>query len=233
MILQIADWTGHYENSRSREIENCTFVCVPNKQHGTGFTLIMAQPDGAMIYGIWHCILGSCSRQHSPRNGWITADGTQSGTPLDADDLAAKFHRPVKEVVRAIEFLTSKKVGWLLKHEIANGELMPEPPKLEPVKEPDKRFAKPTVEQVSGHFVSLGMAPGIANSEADRFCNYYESNGWRVGKNPMRSWPSAVANWKKNCDDRQGNGEYGKNKSPARKLTSEEEDDQALIDAQR
>ena len=30
---------------------------------------------------------------------------------------------------------------------------------------------------------------------ADRFVNYYESNGWKVGKNPMKSWAHALGNW--------------------------------------
>lgn len=30
---------------------------------------------------------------------------------------------------------------------------------------------------------------------ADRFVNYYESNGWKVGKNPMKSWQHALGNW--------------------------------------
>ena len=37
---------------------------------------------------------------------------------------------------------------------------------------------------------------GLPTEEANRFINYYESNGWRVGKNPMRSWPHALNNWK-------------------------------------
>ena len=27
------------------------------------------------------------------------------------------------------------------------------------------------------------------------FFHFYESNGWRVGKNPMKSWKSAATNW--------------------------------------
>jgi len=57
-------------------------------------------------------------------------------------------------------------------------------------------FVKPTLEEVK-----LGCAKaGLPDSEGEHFWHYYESNGWRVGKNPMRSWPSALANWKKNFD---------------------------------
>ena len=29
------------------------------------------------------------------------------------------------------------------------------------------------------------------------FLNYYESNGWKVGKNPMKDWKAAVRTWEK------------------------------------
>ena len=152
MIYQVTDWNQHYENSRSREIENCAFVCVPTKQHGTGFSLIMAQPDGAAIYGFWVCILGSCMRQKTPRHGWLTSDGMPTGDPLEAEDLAAKFHRPVKEAVRALEVLTRKKIGWILKHELKDGQLIPE--QKEPAQTPD---LEPMTAQVD-EFVSTWNA---------------------------------------------------------------------------
>ena len=30
------------------------------------------------------------------------------------------------------------------------------------------------------------------------FHSYYESNGWRVGRNPMRDWKAAVRSWESN-----------------------------------
>ena len=32
-----------------------------------------------------------------------------------------------------------------------------------------------------------------AKVQAERFFDYYDSNGWRVGKNPMKNWKSAAA----------------------------------------
>lgn len=34
-----------------------------------------------------------------------------------------------------------------------------------------------------------------ASIQAERFFSYYDSNGWKVGKNPMKNWKSAVAGW--------------------------------------
>ena len=111
-VFQVKDWDTHFENNRSRTREKCSFVCVPNKQHGMGFSRIMAEPDGAMIYGIWHLILGACSQQ-TKRDGWLTSDGHQTGTAWTPEDLALKFRRPEIEVVMALEVLCSEKVGWM------------------------------------------------------------------------------------------------------------------------
>lgn len=58
---------------------------------------------------------------------------------------------------------------------------------------------------------ALWKERGYELSEAERFYNYYTSNGWRVGKNPMKNWAAAAANWMKNAKElghganRQGN----------------------------
>lgn len=113
---QIKDWDSHFENDRSRQRSNCSFVCVPNKQHGMGFCRIMAEPDGAAIYGIWHCIVGACSQQRR-RNGWLTCDGDKAGSAWGVSDLALKFRRPEKEVERALQVLCCERVGWITAHD--------------------------------------------------------------------------------------------------------------------
>lgn len=50
-------------------------------------------------------------------------------------------------------------------------------------------------------------------TEAKAFFNYYESNGWMVGKNKMKNWEAAVRNWMNNnskFDQNQKPNTYGK-----------------------
>ena len=61
-----------------------------------------------------------------------------------------------------------------------------------------KKWNRPSLEEVKLQCAKVGL-PAI---EAEAFWNYYESNGWKVGKNPMKSWPSALANWSKNWRER-------------------------------
>jgi hypothetical protein len=110
---RIPNWDDDFENNKSRPRENCRYVLLPNKQDGMGLTRILALKDGAAIYGIWCLIVGMVSRQRTPRAGWLTETGHPSGTPLAPDDLALRWRRPVAEVRRALEILSSNQVGWL------------------------------------------------------------------------------------------------------------------------
>ena len=54
------------------------------------------------------------------------------------------------------------------------------------------RFAKPTVEDIKTYCQE--RKNGI---NAEKFYDYYESNGWKVGKNPMKNWKAAVRTWER------------------------------------
>ena len=54
--------------------------------------------------------------------------------------------------------------------------------------------SKCTFEQVY-EYMSLRIGTNQAKIEAEKFVNYYTSNGWKVGKNPMKSWGAAANNW--------------------------------------
>lgn len=64
-----------------------------------------------------------------------------------------------------------------------------------------KRFVKPTVDEVK-EYMDLKSIPNSL-SESQNFFNFYESKGWKVGKNPMKSWKSAIdGTWAKGIRDR-------------------------------
>lgn len=60
------------------------------------------------------------------------------------------------------------------------------------------RFKKPEIGEMKLHAEKIGLP----ETEVDACWNYYESNGWKVGRNPMRSWQSAMVNWRKNWEER-------------------------------
>ena len=59
-----------------------------------------------------------------------------------------------------------------------------------------QRMARPTIEELTAEFRQLGIVD--AGELAEKFTNYYESNGWKVGRNPMKSWKHTAKNWARN-----------------------------------
>lgn len=70
-----------------------------------------------------------------------------------------------------------------------------------PPKAPQNRFVKPTQAEVA-EFVTALRGPPI---DATEFWLHYESNGWKVGQNPMKCWQSAVRQWSARQSKSQGN----------------------------
>lgn len=74
------------------------------------------------------------------------------------------------------------------------------PPSLERT-----RFSPPTAEEMVEYledlFLEAKWQPRFISNPpetAEEIHDYYTSNGWRVGRNPMKDWRSACRNWLKN-----------------------------------
>jgi DNA-binding PadR family transcriptional regulator len=57
-------------------------------------------------------------------------------------------------------------------------------------KEKRERFSAPSVQEIKDYTRETGKP-----DYSEQFWNYYESNGWLVGKNKMKSWKAAYAGW--------------------------------------
>ena len=54
-------------------------------------------------------------------------------------------------------------------------------------------FIKPSIEEIKTYMIEIGMT-----DVSEKWFDYYESNGWLVGKNKMKNWKAAVRTWKNN-----------------------------------
>ena len=82
------------------------------------------------------------------------------------------------------------------KAEPATTEEKSETKKPEPEKPKRKNFVKPTVEEIAAFCKEKKI-----NINVKKFFLHYESNGWHVGKTPMKSWKAAVQKWAENNYD--------------------------------
>lgn len=77
-------------------------------------------------------------------------------------------------------------------------------------KKESKRFVKPTIEEIRAYIFEKGYT-----FDAEAFFAFYESNGWKVGRNPMKNWKMACTTWAKN---RNNNNSYGRAKTNTEKF---------------
>lgn len=66
--------------------------------------------------------------------------------------------------------------------------------KLSPTSPKSKttKFVKPPIEEITAYCHERNN-----NVDANKFYDYYESNGWHVGKNPMKDWKAAIRTWER------------------------------------
>lgn len=61
-----------------------------------------------------------------------------------------------------------------------------------------KNFIKPTLEEIQAY---CQERKNSVNPQ--KWFNHYESNGWKVGKNPMKDWKAAVRTWENSAYSKQ------------------------------
>ena len=84
---------------------------------------------------------------------------------------------------------------------------MPSPPFRSPPlphENGKERLVRPTAQEVATYMqgqTTLCPNASVAQAQAQRFINYYQSNGWKVGRHPMQDWQAAARNWLLNLHD--------------------------------
>lgn len=58
------------------------------------------------------------------------------------------------------------------------------------IEKKEKKFIKPTLEEVQEYCNERKN-----NIDAQNFIDYYDSVGWKVGKNPMKDWKASIRTW--------------------------------------
>ena len=67
-------------------------------------------------------------------------------------------------------------------------------------------FRAPTLEEVLDH----ARVKGYDSRDAERFWNYQESKGWKVGSGPMKDWRAALRNWALKTEQDKQDRQYGR-----------------------
>lgn len=123
MVFRIRNFADEFENAESRKLRRLTWLALPTKQEGDGYTELMgAHPNGCAHFGAWTAMI-QLAAKCSPR-GTLVRD---LGGRLVAHDLASisRITRVPVEVLReAMPRLLE--MGWM--EEAALQDVVGDPP---------------------------------------------------------------------------------------------------------
>ena len=127
----------------------------------------------------------------SDLEAWLTpveAESVEADVPGRADHNGMStetLHASSETLQARPETLQAEAVEEVEAEEVAPSEVDKPANSRAPMK-------RPTLEEVQACITERGY-----NVDAELFMSHYESNGWKVGKNPMKSWRAALVTWQK------------------------------------
>jgi hypothetical protein len=104
--LVIADWDRVFENNRSRQVDDLTWLRMPNKHDGETFHELMEHDQGEAHYGCWALVTQIASKCR-PRGVLVK----KSGKPHTPESLAKLVG--AKEKVMAAAIKRFIEIGWV------------------------------------------------------------------------------------------------------------------------
>lgn len=106
VLYRIRDWDRHFENNRTRELKKLSWVPMPVKHDGDGYTELLDHPNGAAHFGAWCALVevaGKCDER-----GTLLRDTAE---PHTAATLSRLTRIPVAVWDEALPRLV--KIAWL------------------------------------------------------------------------------------------------------------------------
>jgi hypothetical protein len=201
MTLIIKNWAENFEKSDNRRLKVFSWVAVPTKMDGKKFRRLSKYKDGLEIFGIFILLLELAGKM--PEKGVLKdVDGD-----LDYDDMELMTGFPSNKFKKAISVLCSDEIGWLTddtgatlgQHSGVTQPTVQYNTVHNNTIERPTNFIKPTIPEIQTAITEKGLK----RVNAETFWNYYESNGWKIGKNKMKSWKATLSVWESRNKDEQ------------------------------
>jgi len=133
---------------------------------------------------------------------WLLASEEQDGVfDASSEELQFRLRLTPKEIEQGIKPLIDKGLFVVASKALAEGlqvaskscsETEGETETEREKKVTVQRFTPPTVSQVAEYCKERGN--GV---DPEEFVDFYESKGWMIGKNKMKSWQATVRRWEK------------------------------------
>ena len=81
-------------------------------------------------------------------------------------------------------------MGTLTRHKTKDIDNKKSNTNVLPKNKHNSKFIKPSIEELNAYCLEQNL-----NVDCEYFFDYYESNGWKVSKSPMKDWKATLRNW--------------------------------------
>ena len=134
-----------------------------------------------------------CKKYNGTTNS--TTNSTTNDTPVIDKPLNDKTFKPSKQ--KESEEALSNASNFEEENNESKKQDNSERKKVRAKKE---KFTKPNLNEIKEYFFEKLNENKAVNydkcdNEAEKFFDHYESNGWKVSKQPMKNWKASVRNW--------------------------------------
>lgn len=146
-------------------------TCLERLKKSGEVTCVSTSAGTKIIVNKWGFYQGTDDEDNMPDNTPITSDQHEASTEPTHGQHEANM-----------QLTTLKEDKNIRKVEV-----------VEVVDKNNKKFVRPSIEEVADYCYERG---GLVDPQA--WYDYYESNGWKVGKNSMKDWKACVRTWERN-----------------------------------
>lgn len=181
-LYKIRDWAKHFENNRTKELVRMSWVPMPNKMDGDGYTQLLDHENGAAHFGAW-CAIVEIGSKCDPRGTLIRPDPSNIGgfSPHNARSLSRISRIP--ETVFSVVLPLLVTIGWIEFTEIPH----------EPAAAPQEGAPAPQVAYAGARAAGNGME---RNGMTSSSCGSGEDDENSTSRKIFRSMGMDDDGWK-------------------------------------
>ena len=132
---------------------------------------------------------GGRPKKNPRENGGLEVSETQETPVMENENQFSKTETPVMENENHSEEVSKNGNPPYINQTIPSHTI----PSHTKEKGKRTRFRPPSLDEIRDYVDSHGLDA----VDPEGFHAYYESNGWKVGKNPMKSWTAALHSWQR------------------------------------
>lgn len=204
-VLQVVNWRESFETRGTQNFKCKSNFVLPRKQ-GIGYRLLLRKPNGPELYGAWCALILVLSGHPTPRDGFLTHDGSPFGKPYSLKEIEVLTYIPEHTYTMLFEACLSPEIAWMSTTSVRERASTQQRPmghsntdsnnisNTNTCENRERGDSPETCEEAKVFFREKRLPGGAISGE--NFFNHYQAQGWvRANGQPVKSWKALARQW--------------------------------------